>query len=71
MNRELRRVRRAFRRHAAVTKFERARFIAHWLGYAEQMLHEAELNQDDPAYRMARAEQSDLARKLENYIRFA
>jgi len=71
MNRQLRRVRRAFRLHAAVTKFERARFIAHWLGYAEQALREAELNEDEPAYRMARAEQSDRAMKLENYIRFA
>lgn len=68
MNRELRRVRRAFRWHSAVTTYPKAMHHYRELRLCERSVRLADIHEDEPAYRWFRRLQSEAAYELELYV---
>lgn len=68
MNRQLRRVRRAFRWYAAVTRYPKAMHHALSLRLCERSVRLAERHEDEPAYRWFLRLQSESAYELELYV---
>lgn len=68
MNKQLRRTRRWIVFGRAIARWRGARMHYAKLHHYERLLHEAERNEDEPAYRIAREEQSVYQRAINPYI---